>query len=372
MQGNAAVISGKVYDIQTLSPLEDVTVILIANGIVQQTTNVDPSGIYKFSNLMSNTDYTVRIDPKGYFWNSKNVHVASSNQRYEYNKINGHDLDFAMQKFDVGKEIIIPNLKFQDDKPNILTESYRELDNLANVFIQNPHCIIQLKGHVDVTYKSDMARTLSQYRVNAIKDYLLSKKVNPAQLISPQGMGRQYPLVRNPSSADERRMNNRITYTVMRIDAAKELEYSRLQVANNPAISPVAQTNTRQQTGATRTGATQQPAATTPQTRTQQQLQPQQTAQTQQPQRTTQPSSGFAVLNDGPFITQVASLGSLDLKQPDFLKITKQLGLEIKYKLVDGKYKYFVGFFATLTEAKDAKSALNQIGIKDAWARSKY
>jgi hypothetical protein len=269
-----------------------------------------------------------------------------------------------MQKFEVGKEIIIPNIKFQEDKPNILTESYRELDNLANVFIQNPHCIIQLKGHVDVTYKSEMARTLSQYRVNAIKDYLLSKKVNPAQLISPQGMGRQYPLMRNPSSADERRMNNRITYTVMRIDAAKELEYSRLQAAN-----PVAQTNTRPQTGATRTGATQQPAATT-QTRTP--TQPQQAAQTQQPQRTTQSSSGFAVLNDGPYIIQVASSGSLDLKDPNFLKITKQLGLEVKYKLVDGKYKYFVGFFSTLTEAKDVVAELNKIGIKDTFPRAKY
>jgi outer membrane protein OmpA-like peptidoglycan-associated protein len=377
MQGNAAVISGKVYDIQTLSPLEDVTVILIANGIVQQTTHVDPSGIYKFSNLMSNTDYTVRVDPKGYFWDNKNVHVVSNTQRYEYNKNSGHDLDFAMQKFEAGKEIIIPNIRFQEDKPNLLTESYKELDKLANMFIQNPHCIIQLKGHVDVAYKSEMARTLSQYRVNTVKDYLLSKKVNPAQLIAPQGMGRQNPLVRNPVSAEERRMNNRVTYIVARTDAAKELEYSRLKVAQ-PVTQPVAQTNTQPKT----TGSTQQSTSTrTPQTtapvQTQTQTQAQNVAQQQQqqPQRTTQaqPSTGFVALSDGPFITQIASAGgTLDLKQPNFAKITTQLGLEIKYKLVDGKYKYFVGFFGTLTEAKDAAAELSKIGIKDAWPRSKY
>jgi hypothetical protein len=77
-------------------------------------------------------------------------------------------------------------------------------------------------------------------------------------------------------------------------------------------------------------------------------------------------------LEDGPFITQILSGGILDLKQPDFIKITTQLGLQVKYKLVDGKYKYFVGFFSTLTEAKDAASELNKIGIKDTWARSKY
>jgi outer membrane protein OmpA-like peptidoglycan-associated protein len=397
LQANAAVISGKVYDIQTLAPLANVTVILIANGIIQQTTNVDPSGIYKFSNLISTTDYTVRVDPKGYFWDNKKVHVANSNQRYEYNRVNGHDLDFALQRFDIGKEIIIPNINFQEDKSNILTESYKELDRIANMFIQNPHCIIHLKGHVDVGYKTEMAKNLSQYRVNAVKDYLLSKKVNPVQLSSPQGMGRQNPLIRNPISEDERRINNRITYTVARIDAVKELEYSRLNVVN-PAT--VAQTNTKQQnsTNATKTNSTQQATPTTSsqtfvpeQAQSQQvvQTQPQQAAQTQpqqvartqpqqvaqtRPQQATQSQSSenVAKMDDGEFIIQIASGGVLDLKQPGFAKITTQLGLEVKYKLIDGKYKYFVGFFITLQDAKDIVEDLKQIGFKDAWARKKY
>jgi outer membrane protein OmpA-like peptidoglycan-associated protein/tetratricopeptide (TPR) repeat protein len=362
LQANAAVISGKVYDILTLTPLENTTVILIANGIIQQTTNVDPSGIYKFSELTSNTDYMVRVDPKGYFWDSKNVHVTNSFQRYEYNKANGHDLDFALQKFDINKEIIIPNINFQEDKANLLTESYRELDRLANMFIQNPHCIIQLKGHVDVAYKQDIAKNLSQYRVNAVKDYLIAKKVNVSQLVTPQGMGRQNPLVRNPITADEHRMNNRITYTVTRVDASKELEYSRL-----PVLQSVAQT--KSQTG---TGSSQQTTSTPPPP----QIKPQQVAQTQtqtqQPVQS-QSSKGFVALSDGQFIVQISSSGGLDLKQPGFAKITTQLGLDIKYKLVDGKYKYFVGFFSTVTEAKDVAGEVNKIeGIKGAFQRSKY
>ncbi|MDR1595263.1 MAG: carboxypeptidase regulatory-like domain-containing protein [Prevotellaceae bacterium] len=388
LQANAAVISGKVYDIQTLTPLENVTVILIANGIIQKTTNVDPSGIYKFSELTSNTDYTVRVDPKGYFWNNKNVHVTNSSQRYEYNKANGHDLDFALQKFDVGKEIIVPNISFQEDKPNLLTESYKELDNLANVLIHNPHCIIQLKGHVDITYKSTAAKTLSQYRVNVVKDYLLSKKVNPAQLITPQGMGSQNPLVRNPVSSDEHRMNNRITYTVTRVDAIKELEYSRIPVAG--AVAQTKQTGTG--SNVTRTGSSQQTTSTpTTSSQTRQTTTPSQTRQatttpaqtssqtptrTQPQQVTQQPAqsqpSNSGAQNDGAFIVQIAAGGVLDLKQPGFAKVTTQLGFEVKYKLVDGKYKYFVGFFSTLTEAKDIVDKLKQIGFKDAWARSKY
>jgi peptidoglycan-associated lipoprotein len=361
LQGNAAVISGKVYDVQTMMPVQGITVFLIANGAVQQTTKVDPSGIYKFSTLTSNTDYTVRVDPKGYFWDNKNVHVTSSSQKFEYNTLNGHNMDFALQKFDIGKEIIIPNLKFQEDKPNILTESYKELDRLANMFIQNPHCIIHLKGHVDVTYKADLAKTLSQYRVNAVKDYLMSKKVNPAQLISPQGMGRQNPLVRSPLSDDEHQMNNRVTYTVSRIDATKELEYSRLNVNNFPTQTATVSTTARPST--TAVVSTSSRSTTVPTQST--------TTQTQQPSQSS-PSKGIATLADGQFIIQIASSGVLDLKQPDFLKITSLLGLEIKYKLIDGKYKYFVGFFDTLTEAKDVVNEIVKTGVKDAWARRKY
>jgi peptidoglycan-associated lipoprotein len=359
LQSNAAVISGKIYDIQTIAPMDNVTVTLIANGAAQQTANTDPSGIYKFSNLASNTDYIVRVDPKGYFWDNKGVHVTSGSQRYEYNRANGHDLDFAMQQFHIGREIIIPNISFQEDKANLLTESYKELDHLAGMLIQNPHCIIHLKGHVDVAYKPEIAKNLSQYRVNAVKDYLLSKKVNPAQLITPQGMGRQNPLVPKPVLSDERQMNNRITYTVTKIDAAKELEYSRISASQTATVNTKPQNST-----GTQTGSAQQTASTTyPQT-----------AQTTTPATRTQAqsSTGFVTSNDGPFIVQVAASGVLDLKQSDFIKITTQLGLEVKYKLVDGKYKYYVGHFSTLTEAKDAVSALDKIGIKGAWARSKY
>jgi outer membrane protein OmpA-like peptidoglycan-associated protein/tetratricopeptide (TPR) repeat protein len=346
IQANASVISGKIYDIQTLTPLEDITVFLIANGVVQQTTNIDPSGIYKFSNLASNTEYTVRVDPKGYFWNNKKVYITDSNQRFEYNTKSGHDLDFAMQKFDIGKEIIIPDISFQEDKPNLLMDSYKELDYLAGMFIQNPHCIIHLKGHVDVVYKSEIAKNLSQYRVNAVKDYLLSKKVNPAQLTSPQGMGYQNPLVRNPVSKDEHQMNDRITYTVTKIDPYKELEYSRLDIGDQTTQS-VAQTNTP---------PTQQPT-----------IMPSQTQQVPQ-----QSLKSYTALQEGEWIVQIASSKAFDFNQPNFMQVTVQLGLEIKCELFDGKYKYFVGFFSTKTEADYALNDIKKIGIKDAWTRQKY
>jgi hypothetical protein len=170
-------------------------------------------------------------------------------------------------------------------------------------------------------------------------------------------------------------MNNRITYTVTKVDAVKELEYSRI-----PASQSVAQTKPQTGTGTTKTGSTQQTTTTTPkqtttpvQTQPPAQTQPQQVTQTQTQQPAqSQSSKGSVVQTDGAYIVQIASGGVLDLKQPGFAKVTTQLGLEVKSKLVDGKYKYFVGFFSTITEAKDIADKLKQIGFKDAWARSKY
>jgi outer membrane protein OmpA-like peptidoglycan-associated protein/tetratricopeptide (TPR) repeat protein len=379
LSGNAAVIVGKVYDKQTSEPLKDITVSLITNGVVQQNTDVASNGIYKFSNLTSNTNYTLKDDPKGYLWDNKNIHIANSNKQTEYSKNNGYDLDFALQKIEIGKEIIIPNIAFQEDKPNLLTESYKELDRLANTIIQNPHCFIHLKGYVD--QKSNIAKNLSLYRVNMVRDYLISKGVNSAQLLSPQGMGSQNPLVPNPSSKEERQMNNRITYTVTKIDADKELKYSQLNVTNN-VTQPVSQPNTTPKTS-TGTVKTTEPAKsqqTAPKSQQTAPVQPQQTApaQSQQTapksQQTTpaQSSKNNAASNDKSFIIQIASGTSLDLKNANYAKITKSLGLEVKYEIVDGKYKYFVGFFNSLDEAKNIVNQLNKIGIKDAWIRRKY
>ncbi|MDR1896432.1 MAG: carboxypeptidase regulatory-like domain-containing protein [Prevotellaceae bacterium] len=359
LQANAAVISGKAYDIQTLTPLEGAIVSLIAGGKVQQTTRVDPSGIYKFANLTNNTDYTLRIDPKGYFFDNKNIHIVNSSQQFEYNKNNGYDMDFTLQKYDVDKEIIIPGIYFQADKANILTESYKELDHLAQMFNQNKHCYILLKGYVDVGIKSDIATKLSQLRVTAVRDYLISKKVNPSQ-ISTKAMGRQNPLVRNPRTDDERMLNNRITYTVTRVDAVKELDYS---TPTFPSTSTPDVSQTKPKTPSSSTSSQQSSSA---QQQTTKPVQQQTTQPAQQQQTQTANTADPTKL---PFIVQVAALGSLDMGKPEFAKIRTQLGLEVRYELVDGKYKYYVGGFETLTEAKDVAQKLESIGIKGAWAK---
>ena len=73
-----------------------------------------------------------------------------------------------------------------------------------------------------------------------------------------------------------------------------------------------------------------------------------------------------------PFIVQVSSAGSLDMKDPRFAKIQTMLGMEVKYFLAsDGKYKYYVGGFETLAEAKSVAKQLEGIGVAGAWPKTR-
>jgi len=368
MQSNSSVISGRVLDATSISPIQGVVVNLISGGKVIDNVSTDPSGIYKFSNFKNNNDYIVRVDPKGFFFDSKQISVPNTAQSVEYSKATGHDLDFDLQRYEPQKAIIVPNIYFQEGRANILTESYKSLDRLAYLFNNNPQCKILLKGYVDVGISADVANTLSKRRVDAIRDYLLTKKVNPDQILV-QAMGRQDPIMRSPSNEAERQMNNRITYTVTRVDAVKELEYALPVSSYTPQNQPLAQqTPTRQTTTNTANTAQQ-----TPVQQTQQPVQPiQQPVQQTGTTNTAQQQTPIQNNADLPYIVQVASLATLDLDRADFKKIRTQLGVEVKHTLVNGLYKYYVGGYSTLPEAKDMAEKLGNIGIAGAWARSKY
>jgi outer membrane protein OmpA-like peptidoglycan-associated protein/tetratricopeptide (TPR) repeat protein len=354
LKGNASVISGRVYDRITAVPLEGTVVSLIANGKVQQTVKVDPSGVYKFTDLQSNTNYTVKADPKDYYMDTKTVAIGNAGQRMEYSKTTGYDLDLALEAYERNKEMIMKNVSFQTDKANLLSESYKELDRIANMFAQNPQCKITLISHVGLKVGSSIANELSLRRVNAIREYLITKRVDPAQL-SVQALGRQRPLIPNPKTDEEHEQNNRITYKVTKIDQSVDLNKSL------PTEFSTAQTTPSTSGGGTTTRPSGSTSASTAGTST--------STGSSARQQPAQQSSA----NDLPFIVQIASLAALTLDTPEFIKIKTQLGLDVRYKLADdGKYKYFIGGYATRTEAEDIANKIVSIGLPKPWVRSKY
>jgi OOP family OmpA-OmpF porin len=113
----------------------------------------------------------------------------------------------------VGHVMRLDNLIFQVGKSRISSESYEELGLLVNMMNENPNMIIQLEGHTD--YQGDMKDNmrLSLERVSAVKDYLISKKVDKKR-IKTKAFGGTQPLSRD-NTPEAHRLNRRVEVRIL-------------------------------------------------------------------------------------------------------------------------------------------------------------
>lgn len=88
----------------------------------------------------------------------------------------------------IEKPAVLKNLFFEQSKFNILPASFGELDSLADQLKSDPKLKIDLRGHTDKIGRADKNLVLSQDRVKAVKQYLMSKGIDPTR-IRTRGFG---------------------------------------------------------------------------------------------------------------------------------------------------------------------------------------
>jgi len=108
----------------------------------------------------------------------------------------------------------LENLKFGTNSDQITTSSYQELDELAQWMIENPTIVIQLEGHTDFGGNAEASLRLSQARVEAVKEYLIQKKVKKNRIFT-KAFGGTQPLTRE-GTLEERAKNRRVEVRVIR------------------------------------------------------------------------------------------------------------------------------------------------------------
>lgn len=111
--------------------------------------------------------------------------------------------------------IRLNKLIFEQGRSVISRESLGELNFLAKTMNENKEMVVQLEGHTDWRgdHKSNM--TLSEERVNAVKNYLISMGIN-AKRIKTKAFGGTSPITRDDSleaSSINRRVEVRILKT---------------------------------------------------------------------------------------------------------------------------------------------------------------
>lgn len=121
----------------------------------------------------------------------------------------GGDIDTIVKG---GKKVLQFNdyesLEFETGSAKINTKSYNYLNYLVNILKKSPSYRIEFDGHTDNVGAEDANQKLSQDRVDAAKEYFISKGIS-ADRISTKAFGSKRPKYKNENAAG-RAKNRRV------------------------------------------------------------------------------------------------------------------------------------------------------------------
>ncbi len=129
-------------------------------------------------------------------------------------------------------------IQFDTGKATIKKTSNPLLNQIANVFIDNPSYLVEVQGHTDNVGKPDFNQDLSERRAQAVRAYLIKAGVPEKQLIA-HGYGDTMPIASN-KTAKGRTLNRRVEFIVSFEEITYEDVYPTAPDA--PATTPAATT----------------------------------------------------------------------------------------------------------------------------------
>jgi len=113
---------------------------------------------------------------------------------------------FELRLGGIGSVLALQNLNFEQGKSKITSDSFTELNNLVSMLKESGKMVIQLEGHTDFRGSPTANLKLSEDRVKAVKDYLVSNGIEDKRVLT-KAFGGAQPLTQ--SNTSEARAKNR-------------------------------------------------------------------------------------------------------------------------------------------------------------------
>lgn len=201
-------ILGKIINMNTGGVVCEAEVSLVDTlGEELSRTNSDENGEFSIQTQFTEKVF-LKIKKDNFLANSEEFNFSTDNESFERKR------NYRLQPIEVGKLIALKNVLFEQGKARLLPESYKELNKLVEMMIENPNIEIELAGHTDISGSAEANLVLSEERVNSVKKYLVSKGVNEAR-ITGKGYGGQFPIASNDSPLT-RRLNRRVEFKIVK------------------------------------------------------------------------------------------------------------------------------------------------------------
>jgi len=204
-------VSGNVFNAKTKEPLSASLVYeILPEGTVAGNGISNPTdGAFKIV-LPLNKNYSIRASADHFFAISENLNLDSLTKA-GYEEIHK---DLYLVPIEIGQVVRLNNVFFDFDKWDLRPESFIELDRVVKLLKENPAIEIEMSAHTDSRGSDEYNITLSHNRARSVMEYILSKGIAPARIIS-QGYGETRPVA--PNDTDEnRQLNRRVEFTILK------------------------------------------------------------------------------------------------------------------------------------------------------------
>lgn len=202
-----ALISGKVLDSKTKLPVQaEISYQYLPDGAEAGLARSHvTSGEYQII-LPSGSFYSYRAAASGYYAVSENLDLK---ELTEYKEI---VQNLYLVPIQTGEVIRLNNIFFNTGKWELKSESFMELNRVAQLLKDNPSMAIEIAGHTDNVGKDDFNLTLSGNRAKAVADYIVSQGI-VAERLSSRGFGKAKPVASNDTE-EGRKENRRVEFTI--------------------------------------------------------------------------------------------------------------------------------------------------------------
>ena len=200
-------VTGKVLNAKTQKPLESVIRFddLTTRKEVGEARSDPRTGDYRIA-LSSGKNYGYHAAAPGYLSVNENLELVDLLEYGELRK------DLLLVPIEIGESIQLKNVFFVQSQATLMSESYPELDRLVRIMKDNMTVEIELDGHTDGRGDPKANLALSEERVEAVKQYLISKGISEKRIVG-KGYGGARPMVSNDSE-ENRQLNRRVEFKI--------------------------------------------------------------------------------------------------------------------------------------------------------------
>ena len=196
-------ISGTVTNEATLQPVPAAEITLAGSDGSLVSTNTNQRGFYEFGSgqINENTTYKLLVEKKNY--------LGAEGTETTVGLVASEDFihDFVLEPVPKGA-VVLPEILYDLGKWDLKPQYQDSLMGLIVLLEKNPRLVIELASHTDSRPVAMTNDSLSQYRAQAVVDYLIQRGIdgerlqargygarNPRRLISPMVSvynGREY------------------------------------------------------------------------------------------------------------------------------------------------------------------------------------